>query len=295
MVSAKFLQDHVRINEANLGDPKLRILDGSWHQPFTKRSGFEEWKTQHIPGALFFDIVKCADTSDPKMVFMPPTPEKFEEYVGRLGINNDTHVVVYDNNEMLGMFSSARVWWLFRLFGHDRVSILDGGFPAWKRATKQPVNLATSLVEKVEFQPFKAQYRPELVKSYEDVVDNVKADGKLFQLISARPPGRFQGTEPEPNPALKSGHVPGAHNIPLPAIIDQKTKKMKGMEGLRTAFEGIDLSKPITAMCTGGVSSSFIVFALHLLRVPNDVAIYEGSWPEWQRRADDTMIATGPA
>lgn len=194
---------------------------------------------------------------------------------------------------MFGMLSSARVWWLFRLFGHDRVSILDGGFSAWKKAANHPVNLATALVPKVERQTFKAQNRQEeLVKSFQDVEENVNAKEKAtFQLIDARPPGNFAGTAPEANKALSSGHIPGAYNRPLASIIDPTTKRVKGKDAMVAAFEGIDLMKPTTTMCTTGITGSNLAFALHLLRVPG-VTLYEGGWTEWAQRAD--RAATGP-
>jgi thiosulfate/3-mercaptopyruvate sulfurtransferase len=201
LASVKWLQRYVKANEDKLGDPKLRILDGSWHLPFTGRKGLVEWRTDHIPGSVYFDIDACADTSDPAVEHMLPSAEKFEEYVGKLGINNDTHVVVYDNNYTFGMFSAPRVWFMFKVFGHDRVSILDGGLPAWLDGTSMFV---TDEAPKIQPQDFKANFRPEMVKSFEDVemgiIEREENPDKVFQIIDARPAGRFNGTAPEPRP-----------------------------------------------------------------------------------------------
>ena len=168
----------------------VRILDASWHMPHTQRSGAKEYLEEHIPASQYFDIDACADTQSP-YGHMLPSPEKFSSYVGNLGIGNDTHVVVYDNND-LGLFSSQRAWWMFRIFGHSLVSILDGGLPAWKRDRLE----LTKDVEKVTPKSFHVQYNSALYRTFEQVSHNLS--NSQFKLVDARAPGRFSGTAPEP-------------------------------------------------------------------------------------------------
>ena len=169
----------------------LRILDSSWHQKSTERDPFAEFIRGHIPEAQFFDLEECRDKNS-KYEFMLPSPREFENYVGRLGINNDTHVVLYENNES-GFYSSPRAWWTFRVFGHHSVSLLDGGFPRWLaeggRSSKD--------LYSVDKQIFKAKYDTKLVKTLDDILQNRK-DGK-FQLVDGRSLARFEGTEDEPS------------------------------------------------------------------------------------------------
>ncbi|KAM9540171.1 thiosulfate sulfurtransferase-like isoform 2-T4 [Salvelinus alpinus] len=186
LVSAKWLADVIK---SNLIGPNLRILDTSWHLPILKRDANAEFNQQHIPRTSFFDIDKCADKTF-SMDHMLPTASYFAEYVGGLGIGNDTHVVVYDNSDF-GSFSAPRVWWMFRLFGHNSVSVLDGGMKNWL-AEGHPV---TAEYTKPGRADFKATANHSWVKSYEDVLKNIET--KQVQVIDTRPAGMFRGTEPE--------------------------------------------------------------------------------------------------
>jgi thiosulfate/3-mercaptopyruvate sulfurtransferase len=172
----------------------LRVLDGSFHLPFMKRNALQEFRTGHIPGAQFFDIDACSDKSSEFDHMLPPK-DVFEEYAGNLGIDNDTHVVVYDNNETFGLFSAQRVWWTFRVYGHDLVSVLDGGLPAWKLDEFE----TTDEIDKVTSKVFKAQPRNDaLIKTYDQMLANVTNECAEFPIVDARPAGRFEGTAPEP-------------------------------------------------------------------------------------------------
>ena len=187
LVTARWLHNAI-IN----GSPKnLRILDSSWHLPTTKRSGRKEYEETHIPGASFFDIDECSDTTSPYS-HMLPTIQQFEQYAGNLGIDEGTHVVVYDNGPNFGFFSAPRVWWMFRLFGHNSVSVLDGGYTKWcgdGLPTTSEVLQPTKSI-------FHGVYHPQMVKSFEDMVNNLSE--KSFQVVDARSEGRFMGTSPEP-------------------------------------------------------------------------------------------------
>uniref|UniRef100_M3ZFZ0 Mercaptopyruvate sulfurtransferase n=1 Tax=Xiphophorus maculatus TaxID=8083 RepID=M3ZFZ0_XIPMA len=195
VVSAQWLADAI---QNKLVGPKLRILDGSWYLPKSKRDTREEFNQKHIPGASFFNIDECCDQSSP-YDHMLPTPSDFSRYVSDLGIGNDTHVVVYDTSDF-GSFSAPRVWWMFRVFGHSSVSVLDGGFKHWV-ADGHPV---TSDYTKPEKRDFQASLNQSWVKSYEDVLQNIKT--KQVQVVDARSGGRFRGTDPEPRGDIQSGH-----------------------------------------------------------------------------------------
>ena len=186
-----------QLTEALCKSPKnLRILDSTWHMPGTNRDPLAEYAEEHIPGALFFDISDCCDKKS-EYEHMLPSSKEFEKYAGKLGINNETHVILYDNNEM-GLFSAPRVWWTFRIFGHNAVSILNGGFPNWK-VSGQPV---TKEVKTVDTEIFNANFNPAGVKSFDDILRNIQDKG--FQMADARPSGRFYGIDPEPRPGTSA-------------------------------------------------------------------------------------------
>ncbi|XP_016078872.1 PREDICTED: thiosulfate sulfurtransferase isoform X2 [Miniopterus natalensis] len=187
LVSTKWLAESVRAGK--LG-PGLRVLDASWYSPGT-RDARKEYLECHVPGASFFDIEECKDKSSPYEMMLP-SEAGFADYVGRLGISNDTHVVVYDGDN-LGSFYAPRVWWMFRVFGHRTVSVLNGGFRNWLKEG-HPV---TSEPSRPEPAVFKATLDRSLLKTYEQVLENLES--KRFQLVDSRAQGRFLGTQPEPD------------------------------------------------------------------------------------------------
>lgn len=188
LVSVKWLAEKLAS-----GAKGLRVLDSSWHLPNSGRNGAQEYAEKHIPGALFFDLDECCDKKS-SLGHMLPSPQDFEKYVGNLGINNNTHVIVYDNNETFGVFSCPRVWWTFKVFGHESVSILNGGLPRWCASNLE----VTKEVPKVQPEIFKANFLSHLVKSFEDVEANLTS--AEYQVVDARASGRFNGTSPEPRP-----------------------------------------------------------------------------------------------
>ena len=172
----------------------IRILDASWHLPITKRDQLEEYQQEHIPGAQFFNIDKCSKPGKGLENFSHtlPSADFFSEYVGNLGIDNDTHVVVYENNAKFGTFSAPRAWWMFRIFGHSKISIMEGGLPLWTKEGRE----ITDKIPQIEQAVFQASYKPELFKSFGDIQSNLEERG--FQVMDARVEGRFKGTQPEP-------------------------------------------------------------------------------------------------
>jgi thiosulfate/3-mercaptopyruvate sulfurtransferase len=266
---------------AHLGDPDLRVLDGTWHMPQLKRDPRAEFAQAHIPGAVFFDIDAIADhgTSLPHML---PSAAEFAAAVGALGIGSGDRVVVYD---VRGVISAARVWWTFRAFGHDAIAVLDGGLRKWQ-AEGRPVEAGQP---KPAARAFTARPRPELVRDVEAMRANVSSRGA--QVLDARSRGRFAGTEPEPRAGLRGGHIPGSLNLPYETLY-RPDGTLKPPDEIRAAVtaSGIDLGRPIVTTCGSGVTASVLALALHQLGRP-DVAVYDGSWSEWGGRAD-TPIAT---
>jgi len=187
LVSCQWLADAIR---KNLVGPKLRILDASWYLPKTKRNPRAEFALKHIPGSSFVDLDDCSDKTS-AFDHMLPTSSHFSQYIGDLGIGNDTHVVVYDTSDF-GSYCAPRVWWMFRLFGHRSVSVLDGGFKNWLAED----HTVTSDYSKPEFSEFKATLNASWVKSYEDMLENIRT--KKVQVVDSRSAGRYRGLEPEP-------------------------------------------------------------------------------------------------
>jgi thiosulfate/3-mercaptopyruvate sulfurtransferase len=263
----------------DLADPDLRIVDGSWHMPQTPRDAEREFAEAHIPGAVFFDIDTIADTTTP-LPHMLPTPGEFARAVGRLGIGDGDRVVVYDTR---GVVSAARVWWTFRVFGHDAVAVLDGGLPTW-RAEGRPVEAGIPTPTE---RRFTARFRPELVRDVEQMRANLAS--RREQVLDARSGGRFVGVEPEPRPGLRGGHIPGSLNLPYEELY-RPDGTLLPVEALREAFTkaGLDLARPVVTSCGSGVTASVLAFALYRLGRP-DVAVYDGSWTEWGGR-DDTPV-----
>ncbi|GFR84732.1 sulfurtransferase [Elysia marginata] len=258
-----------------------RILDASWHLPNTGRDAKTEYAESHIPGALFFDIEECVD----KTTFVPhqiPSSDGFATYVSTLGINNETHITVYDNNPKFGFFSGQRVWWMFRLFGHNptKISLLEGGLPKW---VSEGGEVTSKVTDDIQTQTYKASFDPTLVKNYEDIEKNVSSSE--FTLVDARPSGRFQGVAPEPRDDTKPGCIPNSKNIPFYAVLNDD-RTMKSPEELKAIFqeEGIDINKPFVCSCGTGISACVLALAAHLCGNDN-VAIYDGAWTEWYHRA----------
>ncbi|KAG2463823.1 3-mercaptopyruvate sulfurtransferase [Polypterus senegalus] len=274
LVSAKWLADAVR---NKLVGPSLRVLDTSWYLPKLKRNPYKEFKQRHIPGAYFFDIDQCCDKTSP-LDHMLPSESQFAEYVGNLGINNSTHVVVYDASDF-GSFAAPRVWWMFRVFGHDAVSVLDGGLKNWTQEGRS----ITSDRQKPEPCEFRAKLCRSWVKTYEDILDNIET--KQFQVVDARSEGRFKGIEPEPRDNTEPGHIPGSINMPFYSFLTEAGLQ-KPPEELQQMFRraGVDLSKPICATCGSGVTACHVALAAFQCGRP-DVTIYDGAWSEWYTRA----------
>lgn len=264
LVSTDWLADHLK-------DPDLRIFDASWYLPDMGRDGKAEYDKAHIPGARYFDIDAISDQRS-ALPHMAPPPEKFISRMRAMGVGDGHQVVVYDG---AGMFSAARVWWLFRLMGKIDVAVLDGGFGKWQ-AEGRPVEDMPPIMRD---RHITVSRQNQLVRD----VTQVAAAAKLrdHEILDARSPARFRGEEPEPREGLRSGHIPGSKNVHYRTLLNDDGT-MKSREGLRKVFEaaGADLSKPVITTCGSGVTAAIISLALERLGHHNH-SLYDGSWSEW--------------
>lgn len=267
--------------QQRIGEPGITIVDASWYLPAQKRNARAEYETSHIPGAVFFDQDAVSDPST-GLPHTLPSPQQFARFVGTLGISADDTIVVYDGP---GFFSAPRAWWMFRIMGVFQVYVLDGGFDNWK-ASGRPV---TAEVTRIAPCVFHAEFDAARVASLADMRQIV--DNRGSQIADARGAGRFAGSEPEPRAGVRSGHMPGARNIPVTALSENGHLLPK--DRLRKVFAeaGIDLGKPVVTSCGSGVTAAVLTLALETLG-HSDNRLYDGSWTEWGGLSD-TPVATG--
>ena len=256
---------------AHLKDPDLRVLDASWYLPGSERDPFAEYQRAHIPGARFFDLDDVSDHRSDLPHMVPPV-EKFMSRMRAIGVGDGHQIVVYDGS---GLFSASRVWWLFKLMGQMDIAVLDGGFPKWQ-AEGHPVE---DLPPILRDRHMMVRRQNHMVKD----VTQVSAASKLVEseIVDARSPGRFYGTDPEPRPGLRAGHIPGSKNVFYKDLL-KADDTMKSPDEMRQVFveAGVDLDKPVITSCGSGVTAA--ILSLGLTRMgKTDHSLYDGSWTEW--------------
>ena len=267
-VAADWLAEHI-------DDPEIQIIDARMAPPGQEERDLNaEYQAGHIPGAVFFDIEALSDTSP--LPHMMPRAEAFAVAMRELGVSSDKHLVVYDEGNL---FSAPRAWWMLRTFGVEKVSIVAGGLEGWRR---DGLPLEQGLPELPEGD-FDGRVDPLAIKRLTDVL-LVSHEGSA-QIVDARPAGRFNGQVAEPRPGLRSGHIPGALNVPWTELVING--ELKTTDELNEIFarQGVDFERPIIASCGSGVTAAVVVLALTTLGV-NGVSLYDGSWSEWGARTD---------
>jgi thiosulfate/3-mercaptopyruvate sulfurtransferase len=274
LVSTEWLGGHLR-------DPDLKVVDGTYFLPNVPRDARAEFEQRHIPGAVWFDIEDIKDPANP-LPHMLPSPAEFARKVGALGLGDGDRIVAYDVH---GLMSAARVWWMFRVFGHDAVAVLDGGLPKWLREGR-PTDSGPAQPRPASFTP---RFRPQLVRDLAELRDELRRGG---QVADARSAARFTGAEPEIRPGLKSGHMPGAKNLPFGALLRSDGTFLPPADIIaKFRAAGVDPGRPVTTTCGSGVTACILGLGLYLTG-KDDAAVYDGSWSEWGGR-DDTPVATG--
>ena len=243
-----------------------------------------EYAQGHIPGAVFLDLDQVSDARS-SLPHMLPQPDEFAARMSALGLDEGDDLVVYDGSGT--NLSAARIWWMFRVFGHSRVAVLDGGMGKW-RSEGRPLEQGM-----VHLPPghFSARLNRRAIRDLTAMRTNL--ENAAEQVVDVRPAGRFRGEEPEPRSGIRSGHIPGSINLPYSELVGPDGTILPP-DALRRRLEaaGIDLSQPIVATCGSGTSACTLVLALELLG-QRDSAIYDGAWTEWGGRAD-TLVETGP-
>ena len=267
---------------AHLKDPDLRLLDASWYLPDTARNGREEYNNAHIPGARFFDIDEVSDHRS-ELPHMVPPVEKFMSRVRAMGVGDGHQIVVYDG---AGLFSAARVWWLFQLMGHSDIAVLDGGLPKWQAEGHPTEDMAPVIRDR----HMTVRRQNQMVRD----VTQVSAAAKLgdYEIIDARAATRFAGTAPEPRAGLRSGHIPGSKNVCYRDLL-RSDNTMKDPDVLRQVFvdAGVDLAKPAITSCGSGVTAAILNLAMQRIGKTNH-SLYDGSWSEWGM-SPTLPVATG--
>ncbi len=276
LVSTAWLADH-------LASPDVRTVDATWCLPAQNRDPKAEFAEAHLPGAVYFDIDDVADETS-SLPHMVPSAAKFAARVRKLGLGDGSRIVVYDSNRFC---ASARVWWMFRLFGHRDVTVLDGGLAKWQAEGRPVDDLARGPTER----HFTARQNTLLLRELDQMRRNVAS--KAEQVIDARSAQRFAGSEPEPRAGLRAGHIPGSLNLFFGDLIDPADGTLLPPDLLRRAFEaaGLDVTRPIVTTCGSGVSAAVLNLALHEIG-RTEAALYDGSWTEWGSQPD-TPVATG--
>lgn len=264
LVSPSWLEEHIQA-------PDVKVVDATWRLPGAGGDPRQEYGEAHIPGAVFFDIDEISDKTSNLPTMLPPV-EKFVSRVRAMGIGDGHRVIVYDQD---GQFAAARLWWMFRVFGHSDVAVLDGGLKLWMAEGRATEDMEPIMRDR----HFTGRKDASLVRDVTQVAGAIKL--KEEQIVDARGAARFRGDDPEPREGMRAGHMPGALNVPYASLLNEDGR-MKSPEDTRAIFEaaGVDLSKPVITTCGSGISAAILNLALARLGHGRN-ALYDGSWSEW--------------
>ncbi|KAH8550211.1 Rhodanese-like domain-containing protein [Umbelopsis sp. PMI_123] len=267
------------------GNSNVKILDGSWHMPNTQRDPYKEYLEKHIPGARFFGIDDIKDHSS-DLPHMLPSKDDFASAVGKLGISNNDHVVIYDS---IGVISACRVYWTFRIFGHQKVSVLNGGLPKWIAEGRPVESGEPKPISPVEYKV--TDVNDQLVRDYDTIINNVKKvknGDNGFLVADARSHARFTGEAAEPRASLSSGHMPGSISMPFQELMSGT--EFLSDEVLKAKWSGkiSDLKQEIVASCGSGITASVLYFTLERIGAQN-ISVYDGSWTEYAGRKESII------
>lgn len=270
--------------EANLSRPNQVVVDCSWYLPEAKRSGRDEYISRHIPGARFLDLNDISDAGSPYANMMPP-PEQFARVVGDLGIGHATDVIVYDAG-----YVSARIWWMFRTFGHQRVHILDGGIRKWVAEGRSVENGEPAPIAAL---PFTATLDETAIARWQDVLQSLEYGS--CSIADARTAERFTGALSSGYPGVPGGHIPGSVNLPWNRFL-KGDFSFVSPEAARSLFDaaGVDPQKPVIATCGSGVTAAILVLMLERLGVEGS-QLYDGSWHQWAQQPDLPKSSIAPS
>lgn len=254
-----------------LGATDLRVVDATRFMSGSDRDARAEYEAGHIPGAVFMDLAELTDPADP-IDNMAPKAEKFASRMQSLGLGDGSRIVLYDDSPLT---SSARAWWLLKLFGAHDVALLDGGLAKWK-AEGRPLEMGQHTLRHRHFTVWRDA---KAVRTKDQMLANVTSGDE--QVVDARSDKRFTGVDRDPRPGLAPGHIPGSRNLPSSGLFNEDGT-WKSPDDLRAAFAaaGVDLDHPMVTTCGSGMTASALAFAAHLLG-KEDVAVYDGSWLEW--------------
>lgn len=262
LVSVQWLQEH-------LNDPNLVILDASEESNVAGK--VVENANDQIKRARYFDLEKTFSDVDSSLPHTFPSTDQFERESRKLGINENSNIVVYDN---LGIYASPRVWWMYKIMGHSSVSVLDGGLPEW---IKQGYEVEEKKSNTYPLGNFKALLNDNKIDELGDMVANLATKNKL--VIDARSKGRFDGTIPEPRDYVLNGHIPYSINLPFETLLENG--KYRSKQDMSAIFDNLKLKdQDLSIVCGSGLTSCIVALALEIVR-DNNVSVYDGSWTEW--------------
>lgn len=266
LVNCQWLAEH-------LHDTNLVLLDASMAKVIGKSPLLYD-TLQVIPTSLKCNLETdfCDTHSDSVHAF--PSELQFEMAINKLGINQDSVVVLYDNQ---GIYSAPRAWWIFKTMGFEQVYILNGGLPQWIAEQRATVN-EYQLVKQNAVRPFKANYKAKDVCSAEFVLKTIPDSSKV--VLDARANGRFKGLEKEPRAGIKSGHIPNAINMPFALVLNELQFKSKDdLTALFLQHLPQD-SEQLIFSCGSGITACIILVAAIIADYDN-LTLYDGSWAEW--------------